>query len=147
MSLSSKRVILHLITWSGVLIFWVSLTRSHHPTLVVAIAATAALVSACALAVYVNALWLVPKFAKRRLWLQYVAGLLTVVGVLDFMAVISIQLIYDRFQVPREGRYGFWFNMAADGFGIILHVAASVLVMWMAKYFREGRAERRPVRD
>jgi hypothetical protein len=138
LSSSYRRIILHLVLWTGVLAFWVFFTRSHHPTLIVAAVATMLLVSACALAVYVNVLWLMPKFAKRRFWVQYLAGLLAVVAALDLIAVLSIQLAYDLLGVAREGRYGFWFNMAADGSGIILHIIASVFLMWIAKYFRKG---------
>jgi hypothetical protein len=137
---SARRIILHLIIWSGVLIFLVFFTRSHHPTLIAAAAATTVLVSACALAVYVNALWLVPGFAKRRSWLAYAVWLIAVVAVLDFTAVISIQLVYDWLGVPREGRYGFWFNMAADGFGIAIHVLAAMFVMRIAGHLQRSQS-------
>jgi hypothetical protein len=134
-----RRIILHLAVWAGVLIFWLFITRAHHPTLIVAAAATMVLVSAFAVAVYANALWLVPKFAVRRVRLRYAAYLLAVIGLLDLMTVLSIQLVYDLLRVPREGRYGFWLNMASDGAGIAIHVAASMFVIWIAGYLRRGR--------
>jgi hypothetical protein len=133
-----RRIILHLALWSGVFVFWLLVTRQHHPTWMVASLATAVLVSTFALAVYVNSLWLLPEFAGRRLWLRYLLSLLALVAVLDLIAVLSIQLIYDWLGVPREGRYGFWFNMVSDGAGIIVHVVAAMGVMWLAKYLRRG---------
>jgi hypothetical protein len=141
--MSSRRIILHLGLWLGVFAFWLFVTRDHHPTLMVAASATAALVSAFALAVYVNSLYLRPRFAKRRLWLRYVATLLATVAVLDLIAVLLIQLLYDLAGVPREVRYGFRFNMASDGAGIILHVAAAMCVMWVVKQLRRKREVRR----
>jgi hypothetical protein len=144
--MSSRRIILHLGLWSGVFAFWLFVTRSYHPTLTVAAAATAVLVSAFALAVYINALFLRPRFAKRRLWLRYVATLLATIAVLDLIAVLLIQLLYDLAGVPREVRYGFRFNMESDGAGIILHVAAAMFVMWVVKHLRRKRAARQPIK-
>jgi high-affinity Fe2+/Pb2+ permease len=143
--MSSRRIILHLCVWLGVFAFWLFVTRTHHPTLIVAASATAVLVSAFALAVYVNSLFLRPRFAKRRLWLRYLAALLAAVAILDLFAVLLIQLLYDFAGVPREGRYGFWFNMASDGAGIILHVAAAMLVTWVLKHLRRRSAAQQPV--
>jgi hypothetical protein len=136
--MSLRHIILHLALWSGVFLFWLLVTRQHHPTWIVAALATAVLVSACALAVYVNNLLLLPEFARRRLWLRYLLSLLAVVTVLDLGAVLLIQLIYDWLWGTRAGRYSFWFNMASDGAGIIMHVVAAMGVMWIAGYLRRG---------
>ena len=137
--MSFKRIILHMAVWLGVFAFWLLLTRQHHPTWIVAASATAVLVAAFALAVYVNSLYLLPKFAKRRRWLQYLLSLLALVLVLDLIAVELIQLIYDwLWRTDDEGRYSFWFNMASDGAGIIVHVVAAMGLMWIAKHFRRG---------
>jgi hypothetical protein len=143
--MSLRRSILHLGLWLGVFAFWLFVTRSYHPTLMVAAAATAVLVSAFALAVYLNALFLQPRFAKRRLWLKYAAALLVTVAVLDLIVVELIQLLYDMAGVPREVRYGFWFNMASDGAGILLHVAAAMLIMWIVKHLRHKSSVRLPI--
>jgi hypothetical protein len=147
LKLSQRRIILHLGLWAGVFSFWLFFTRWHHPTLIVAASATAVLVSSFALAVYINSLFLQPRFAKRRLWLQYAAGLLATIAVLDLFAVLLIQLLYDFAGVPREVRYGFLFNMASDGAGIILHVAAAMFIMWVVKHLRREGAARQSVED
>ena len=136
--MSFRRIILHLALWSGVFLFWLLVTRQHHPTWIVAAAATAVLVSAFALAVYVNSLILWAKFAKRRRWLRYLLALLALVAAIDLVTVLLIQLVYDWLGVTRAGRYGFWFNMASDGAGIIVHVVAAMGVMWIARYVRRG---------
>jgi hypothetical protein len=136
--MSFRRVMLHIVVWLGVFAFWLVLTRQHHPTWIVAALATAVLVSAFAVAVYVNSLSLLPGFAKRRRWLKYFGALLAVVVLLDLAAVLLIQLIYDLLWGADANRYGFWFNMASDGAGIIVHVVASMFVLWIAKYLRRG---------
>ena len=138
--MSFRRVVLHLAIWSGIFVFWLLLTRQHHPTWVVAASATAVLVSAFALAVYINSLYLLPKFAKRRLWLQYLLSLLALILVLDLFAVMLIQFIYDWLWGADEKRYSFWFNMMSDGAGIIVHVLAAMALMWVVKCFRRSSA-------
>jgi hypothetical protein len=137
-SMSFWRVALHVAVWSGVFLFWLIVTRQHHPTLTIAVSATAVLVTSFVLAVYANSLFLVPGFAQRRLWLRYVISLLATVAVLDLIAVLLIQFIYDRLWGADPLRYGFWFNMASDGFGIVVHVVAAMLVMWVARLLRRS---------
>lgn len=141
--MSFGRLALHVAVWSGVFIFWLSVTRQHHPNLTIAVSATAVLVSSFALAVYVNSFLLLPGLARRRFWLRYVISLLATVAVLDLIAVLLIQFIYDRLWGPDPLRYGFWFNMASDGFGIVVHLVAAMLVMWVARFLRRS-ATRQP---
>lgn len=137
--MSFRRIILHAIIWTGLFACWLVLTRQHHPTWLVAASATAVLVLSFALAVYLNALYLQPKFARRGLWPQYLLSLLAAVLVLDLIAVMLIQFIYDRLWMTDDaGRYGFWFNMATDGAGIAVHLIAAMALMWMIKRFRTG---------
>jgi hypothetical protein len=132
--MSLKRTFLHVAVWSGVFTFWLIATRRHHPTLTIAILATAVLVAAFALAVYVNALLLRPRYS--RLWLQYAVLLVATVAVLDLGAVLLIQFIYDRLWGPDPLRYGFWFNVASEGVLITIHLAAAMGVMRLAKHLR-----------
>jgi hypothetical protein len=131
-----KRIFLHVAIWSGVFIFWLLATRNHHPTLTIAMLATAVLVAAFALAVYTNALLLLPRFAHRRLWLQYTVSLLVTIAVLDLAAVLLIQFIYDHLWGPDPMRYGFWFNVASEGVLIIFHLAAAMGLMCFIRYLR-----------
>jgi hypothetical protein len=134
--MSFRRIALHLAVWSGVFLFWLLVTRQHHPTLTIAASATAVLVSSFALAVYANSLFLLPMFAQRRLWLRYVISLVATIAVLDLGAVLLIQFIYDRLWGADPLRYGFWFNMASDGFGIAVHLVAAIVMMWFARFLR-----------
>ena len=124
--------------WSGLFVCWLVVTRQHHPTLTIAASATAVLVSSFALAVYANSLFLFPRFARQRLWLRYGVSLLATVAVLDLAAVLLIQFIYDRLWGADPLRYGFWFNMASDGFGIAVHLMAAMVLMWAAKFLRRS---------
>jgi hypothetical protein len=141
--MSFWRFALQVAAWSGVFVFWLLVTRQHHPTLTIAVSVTAVLVTSFVLAVYANSLFLLPGFARQRLWLRYVISLLATIAVIDLVAVLLIQLIYDRLWGADPLRYGFWFNMASDGFGIAVHVAAAMLVMWVARFLRRG-ASRQP---
>ncbi|MGB9180366.1 MAG: hypothetical protein WCB68_14130 [Pyrinomonadaceae bacterium] len=136
--MSFRRIALHVAVWSGIFLFWLVVTRQHHPTLTIAASATAVLVLSFALAVYANSLLLVPRFARQRRWLRYVISLLATVAVLDLVAVLLIQFIYDRLWGADPLRYGFWFNMASDGFGIAVHLVAAMLVMWFARVLRRS---------
>lgn len=136
--MSFWRVALHIAAWSGVFAFWLVVTRQHHPTLTIALSATAVLVSSFVLAVYANSLFLVHGFAQRRRWLRYLISLLTTVAVLDLIAVLLIQFIYDKLWGADPLRYGFWFNMATDGFGIAVHLVGAMVVMWVARFLRRN---------
>lgn len=104
----------------------------------IAICATAALVLSFAVAVYINSLVLLPGFAQRGLWLRYALALVVMVAVLDLGVVLLIQFIYDKLWGADPLRYGFWFNMAMDGAGIVLHLAGAMALMWAAKCVRRS---------
>jgi hypothetical protein len=136
--MSFWRIALHVAVWSGVFVFWLFVTRQHHPTLTIAASATAVLVSSFALAVYANSFFLWTRFARQRLWLRYVISLLAIIAVLDIVAVLLIQFIYDRLRGADPLRYGFWFNMASDGFGIAVHVVAAMVLMGVVRFLRRS---------
>jgi len=129
-------MLLHIVGWLGIYAIWFFSTRRFHPTLSLAFAATAILVSASAIAVYINRLVLLPRFARSGSWGAYVGALLATVLLLDFAAVLLIQFIYDRIWGPDPLRFGFWFNMGSDGFIILLHVAAAAGAAWLARLIR-----------
>jgi hypothetical protein len=132
-----RRVILHASVWLCVFALWLLTTRRFHPTWTIAVLATAVLVSASALAVYLNALVLRPRFARN--WPRYAASLLLTVAALDVAAVLSIGAVYDWLWWPDPLRFGFWFNIASDGFIIALHLAAAAALSRLAR----GRAKAR----
>lgn len=130
--MSRWRISSHFALWSAVFLFWLLVTRQHHPSLTIAVSATAILVSTFALAVYANSFFLLPRFAQQRLWLRYGISVLATIAVLDLVAVLLIQFFYDRLWGADPLRYGFWFNMATDGFGIAVHLIAAMLLMRVA---------------
>ena len=133
-SLPFRRITLHLAVWWAVFLFWLVVTRQYHPTLIIAVSVTIILVSSFVLAVYVNSLFLVPRFARQRRWLRYLLSVLATILVLDLGAVLLIQFIYDKLWGADPLRYGFWFNLATDGFGIAVHVVAAMVMMWVARF-------------
>jgi hypothetical protein len=128
-----RRIILHMVVWLGVFIIFLLATRQYHPTLTIAISATMVLVSISALAVYLNGLFLLPRFARRHARGQYVVLLLATVIILDLIAVLTIQVVYDQLWRPDPMRFGFWFNVMSDGFIIAAHLAIATGIMWVAK--------------
>lgn len=142
-SMLLRRSILHIFVWLGVFTFWLLTTRQFHPTLGIAILATAVLVLVSAIAVYINRLFLLPRFAHRRLWWQYLLSLSAVVIILDLIAVPLIQTIYDWLWKPDPLRFGFWFNMISDGFIIIIHLIIAMGINGGKKLLR-GRIQPQP---
>jgi hypothetical protein len=126
-----RRVILHAFVWLCVFALWLTAARRFHPTWTIAVLATAVLVSASALAVYLNALVLRPRFARN--WPRYAASLLVTVAGLDVAAVLSIGAVYDWLWRPDPLRFGFWFNVASDGFIIVLHLLAAAAIARLAR--------------
>jgi hypothetical protein len=122
--------------WLWVFILLLLATRQYHPTLLIAISATAVLVSVSALAVYINSLFLLPGFARRRARAQYAVLWLATVIVLDLIAVQTIQAIYDWLWRPDPLRFGFWFNVMSDGFIIVAHLVIATGIMRVAKLRR-----------
>lgn len=141
-----RRVMLHVLVWAGVFACWLVATRQFHPLLSIAVLATMVLVSASAGAVYLNELWLLPVFARRGLCWQYAATLLAAVLVLDVLAVVLIQGVYGWLWHPDPLRFGFWFNVASDGFIIALHLVAARCVVWLVM-FLQGRKPSSPGED
>ena len=136
-----RRVILHASVWLCVFALWLVATRQFHPTWTIAVCATAVLVAASALAVYLNALVLRPRFARQRL--RYAVSLFATIVLLDLLAVLSIGAVYDRLWRPDPLRFGFWFNLASDGFIIVLHLLAATAVVWLAR----GKTKDAPHRE
>lgn len=129
-----RTVALHVGAWLAVYAGWLAATRAYHPTPPIAAGATAVLVGASAGAVYANHLGLIPRLAAgggpRR---HYTAALLATVGFLDLAAVVAIQLIYAWLWHPDPRRFGFWFNVAADGAIIAAHVAVAAVLVSLSR--------------
>lgn len=145
--MSFRRIILHLLIWAGVFTFWLLSTKQFHPNMTIAAAATGLLVTGSALMVYLNSLFLLPRFARQGCWLQYFIALLMTLAILDLITVQAIQLIYDALWHPDPLRFGFWFNLSSDGFIIALHLAVATGISWLNKLLLRRRPQSQPVRD
>lgn len=128
-----------IMVWLGIFAVWLLSTRQYHPTLLIAIIATAILISTSALGVYLNRHLLQSRFSQRRSWMNYGISLIVGVAALDLLAVISIQTMYDQLWGPDPNRFGFWFNMASDGFIITLHIILAQGIVWIAERLRNRR--------
>ena len=135
MASMAKRVVI----WLGVYAVWLSSTRQYHPTLLIAIIATAILISTSALGVYSNQHFLRNRLSQRRSWINYGIQIIITIAALDLIAVISIQTMYDQLWGPDPNRFGFWFNMASDGFIIMLHMVAAQGITWIAERLSKKR--------
>ena len=133
MASMAKRVVI----WLGVYAVWLLSTRQYHPTLLIAIIATAILIFTSALSVYSNQHLLRSRLSQRRSWLNYGIQIIITLVALDLIAVISIQTMYDQLWGPDPNRFGFWFNMASDGFIIMLHMVAAQGITWIAERLRK----------
>ena len=133
MASMAKRVVI----WLGVYAVWLLSTRQYHPTLLIAIIATAILIFTSALGVYSNQHLLRNRLSQRRSWMNYGIQIIITIAALDLIAVISIQTMYDQLWGPDPNRFGFWFNMASDGFIIMLHMVAAQGITWIAERLRK----------
>lgn len=125
--------------WLAVYAAWLVSTRPFHPTLLIAVSATAVLILASALGVFANRRLLRSRLSQRRSWATYCLQLIACIVALDLIAVISIQTIYDKLWGPDPNRFSFWFNMASDAFIIMLHIAVAQGISWIAERLRIRR--------
>lgn len=107
--------------------FWLTVLRTHHPTLTIAILATALLIGSYAIAVYINQLLLIPRFQTMGFG-RYLVMLAGVLFFLTVGAVLSIQTVYDHFWGPDTRRFGFWFNFTTDLSGMMIYVLGAWLI-------------------
>ena len=128
-----------IIVWLGIFVVWLLSTRQYHPTFLIAIIATAILISTSALGVYLNRYLLQKRFSQHRSWMNYGISLIVGIVALDLLAVILIQTMYDQLWGPDPNRFGFWFNMASDGFIITLHIILEQGIVWIAERLRNRR--------
>jgi hypothetical protein len=132
--MSLKSVLTHLALWLVIFACWLVATRHFHPTLLIAVLATGVFVAASASAVYISR-----RIASESSRLRYIILLAVVVILLDLVAVITIQLIYDMLWGPDQNRFGFWFNIASDGFIIVLHLVGAAMARHVMRRWRRQR--------
>lgn len=124
----TRRTWTHVAVWVVLYAVWLVVTRGNQPTLPVAVVATFLLVATAAAAVYADWYVLRPRFAARRKWGAYAAGLVAVVAALTFPTVQAIQWVYDAAGVPVEIRFGFWQNVGFEAAWYAAHLAGAAVV-------------------
>ncbi|MFN7930211.1 MAG: hypothetical protein U0Y68_20260 [Blastocatellia bacterium] len=123
---------LSVVGWFTVFFFWLFATRSFHPTLVLAVIVTTALIGAYACASYLQHLYLIPRYRehnKRQAY--YVAMTGTMLG-LTALALLIIRICYLYLFGPYPVNY-LVVDYALDLFGMLVHVT---LAMWVVHVYQ-----------
>jgi hypothetical protein len=131
---------INVILWIAIFIFWFFVSRAYHPTLLIAILATAVLVAVSVAAVYLNHLLLLPKRTEHRSFPRYITQLVISVIVLGVLAVFIIQVIYDYLWGPDPNRFGIWQNVAYEIIFISIHVIAGMGVGKLSQMLRQSKS-------
>jgi hypothetical protein len=126
------------VVWVAVGIFWYFATRSFHPTRRVALTVTISLVAAYAAAVYLNHLYLIPRFWKRGSWPAYWSTLLAAMIAFTAVALTIIRVSYIRLLGPDPNPNGLYIHFGIDFLGMVAHVMAAAAVVLAWKHFRRA---------
>ena len=122
-----------LVAWLAVGVFWLIATRSFHPTWMLAVTTTSALVGAYASAAYLNHLGLIPRYLDlERYWTYALMLLATMLG-LTGLALSVIRISYLRVVGPDSDPNGLYKHFGIDLFGMAVHLALATAVVWMVQ--------------
>jgi hypothetical protein len=120
-----------LVVWVAVGVFWFVVTRSFHPTLRLAIIVTTSLVSAYAMAVYLNHLVLIPRQLRRGRIAGYVATLVGTMILLTAVALTINRTSYIKTLGPDPDPNGLYHHFEIDFAGMTGHVLTAAGIVWM----------------
>lgn len=133
---------LSLLVWIGVWAFWLGLTHRYHPTLTLAVIVTTALVSAYAIAAYVNHIALIPRLWRTGRKRQYAAVLAVVMVALTGCALAIIRFAYFQLAGPDPDPRGAYKHFAIDLFGMAVHLTAAwVVVRAVSRLLHSGLSQ------
>ena len=124
-----------ILAWIGVWAFWLTATHAFHPTFVLALIVTTTLVSAYAIAAYVNHLVLIPQFWIPGQWWRYSVLLAITMTFLAASALAVIRVSYLQLHGPDADPNGVYKHYAIDLFGMVVHVGMAGLVVAMVRRF------------
>jgi hypothetical protein len=119
-----------LVGWLAVGNFWFVVTRGFHPTWVLAVITTGALVSAYAAAAYVNHLALLPRYWCSGRYGRYAAALVVAMAVLTAAALAVIRTCYARVLGPDPDPNGVYVHYGIDFIGMAVHLLFAAGVVW-----------------
>jgi hypothetical protein len=133
---------LSLTVWLAVGGFWLVVTRGYHPTMLLAVIVTAALMTAYASAAYVHHLLLIPRYWRAGRPGMYALGLsITMVG-LTVLALAVIRTSYLHLHGPDPDPNGVYVHFAIDLFGMAVHLLGAAGVAWLINQ-RVQKSDRR----
>ena len=119
-----------ILIWLVLYAFWLVFSLDYHPTLLIDIIVTALLSAAYASAIYLNHLVLIPRLFHSHNYLGYFSSLIAAMAALTFIAFSAVRATYFSLWDPAQiGDY--WFHYCIDLFGMIVHVSAAALLVWI----------------
>jgi hypothetical protein len=121
---------LSLLAWIGVWVFWLLATRDFHPTLDHALVVTTSLITAYAMAAYIQHLLLIPWFWNTGYRWRYWLSLVGTMMVLTAIALAILRAAYFAWSGPDPDPYGVYKHFLIDLFGMAVHLVAAALVVW-----------------
>jgi hypothetical protein len=113
------------------------LTRHFHPTLLLAVIVTTSLVSAYAIASYLNHTVLIPRFWVTQRRLRYGVWLLLLMAILTAVALTILRTAYLTMLGPDPDPNGVYKHYAIDFFGMVVHVSAAAGVMRLREWWQK----------
>jgi hypothetical protein len=121
---------IQILIWLVLYAFWLVFSLDYHPTLLIDIIVTTLLSAAYASAIYLNHLVLIPRLFRPRNYLGYFSSLIGVMALLTFIVLFAIRATYFSLWDPNLiGDY--WWHYGIDFFGMIVHVLAAALLVWI----------------
>ena len=118
------------LAWVGAWTFWMATTRRFHPSLLLAVIVTTALILAYAVAVYINHFALIPRYWRTGRRGGYLVRLVVVMVVLTAAALVVIRTSYLTLHGPDPDPYGVPRHFLIDLFGMAVHLAVAALIAW-----------------
>ena len=131
-----------LLAWVGVGLFWFVTTRGFHPSRTLAIVVTVSLVTAYAIASYVNHLVLIPLYWRTGHYFRYVTWLIASMVLLTAAAFSVLRTWYIASLGPGRDPGGLYVNYAIDLIGMAVHLMlAAFLVRLVGSTQRKSRID------
>ena len=111
--------------------FWFFATRGFHPTRALAVVVTVSLVTAYAVASYVNHLVLIPTYWRTGRYARYVTWLAIMMALLTAAGFAVLRTSYIVAMGPDRDPYGLYKNYAIDLFGMAVHLLIAAGIVWV----------------
>src|SRR6516162_5214803 len=119
------------VAWVGVGVFWFFATQGFHPTRALAVVVTVSLVTAYAVASYVNHLVLIPTYWRTGRYTSYVTWLAFMMALLTAAGFAVLRTCYIVAMGPDRDPYGLYKNYAIDLFGMAFHLLIAAGIVWV----------------